>query len=84
MAEPSPMPPYERFGLDDHDSVEDPWNPPIWLDEEQPITVREPHTATWLAPQHDQLMSQRRIFGFKSGLRLEWRGQDRQYEEEQR
>jgi hypothetical protein len=31
-------------------------------------------------PQNDQLMSKRRVLGFKPALRLEWRGQDGQYE----
>jgi hypothetical protein len=29
-----------------------------------------------LLPQHDQLISERRVLSFKSALRLEWRGQD--------
>jgi hypothetical protein len=31
-------------------------------------------------PQNDQLMSERRVLGFKPALRLEWRDQDGQYE----
>jgi hypothetical protein len=37
-----------------------------------------------LTPQNDQLMSERRVLGFKPALRLEWRDQDGQYETEQR
>jgi hypothetical protein len=33
-----------------------------------------------LAPQNAQLVSERRIFCLKPALRLEWRGQDYQYE----
>jgi hypothetical protein len=33
--------------------------------------------------QNDQLMSERRVLGFKPALRLEWRGQDGQEEAEQ-
>jgi hypothetical protein len=40
------------------------------------IAVRKPDSAVHLAPQHDQLMSERRILGFKPALRLEWRGQN--------
>jgi hypothetical protein len=36
--------------------------------------------ATQLAPQNDQLMSERGILSFKPDLRLEWRGQDDQDE----
>jgi hypothetical protein len=38
----------------------------------------------YLAPQDDQLMSERCIFCLKPALRLEWRGQDGQYEAQQR
>jgi len=38
---------------------------------------------TFLAPQIDQLMSERRILGLKPALRLEWCGQDGQDETEQ-
>jgi hypothetical protein len=40
-------------------------------------------TPTFLAPQNDQLMSERRILGLKPALRLEWCGQDGQDETEQ-
>jgi hypothetical protein len=36
-----------------------------------------------LAPQNDQLMSERRVLGFKPALRLERQGQDGHYETEQ-
>jgi hypothetical protein len=41
------------------------------------------NTATQLAPQDNQLMSQHRVLSFKPRLRLEWRGQDGQNETEQ-
>jgi hypothetical protein len=37
-----------------------------------------------IAPQNDQLMSERRVLGFKPALRLEWRDQDGQHETPQR
>jgi hypothetical protein len=58
--------------------------PSIQLDEEQAIAVREPNAAVQLTPQHDQLMSEYRVLGFKPALRLEWRGQDGQDEADQR
>jgi hypothetical protein len=46
----------------------------IWR-EEPAISVREPGPAGHLAPQNDQLMSERSILSLKPALRLEWRGQ---------
>jgi hypothetical protein len=57
--------------------------PPIQLDEEQTITVREPDAATHLPPQYDQLMSERGVLRLKSALRLERRGEQSQEEAEQ-
>src|SRR6476660_3796365 len=57
--------------------------PAIKLDKEPAIAVCEPHTATQLSPQNNQLMSKRRVLSFKPQLRLEWRGQDGQNETEQ-
>jgi hypothetical protein len=54
------------------------------MDEEPAIAVRELDAAAQLALQHDQLMSERRILGFKPTLRLEWRGQDGQDEAQER
>jgi hypothetical protein len=46
-------------------------NPSIQLDQEQPIAVRELEATAHPPPQHDQLMSQRRVLCLKSALRLE-------------
>ena len=70
------MPTDKRFGLDDCDGIEDRRKPSIQLDEELAIAVREPNPATHLTPQHHQLVSERRVPGFKSALRLKRRGQD--------
>ena len=40
------------------------------------------NAATQLAPQNNQLMSNRRVLSFKPQLRLEWRGQDGKSETE--
>jgi hypothetical protein len=50
------------------------------LDKEPSIAVRKPDSAVHLTSQNNQLMSERRILGFKPALRLEWRGQNGQYE----
>ena len=50
------------------------------LDEEPTIVVREPGAATQVAPQDNQLVSERGILRLKPDLRLEQRGQDGQDE----
>ena len=84
VAKASPMPTDERFELDDCDDLQDRREPSIQLDEEPAVGVCELNAAVQLAPQHDQLMAERRVVGFKLALRLEWRGQDGQDETEQR
>jgi hypothetical protein len=65
------------------ENPQDCWKPAIQLDEEPAIKVREPNATTPPAAQDYQLMSQHRVLGFKSQLRLEWRSQDGQGEAEQ-
>jgi hypothetical protein len=50
------------------------------LDKEPTIVVCEPDLALHITPQNDQLMSENRILCLKPALRLEWCGQDGQYE----
>src|SRR5450759_4290 len=83
-AKAGPMPPHERLRLDDREDLQNRRKPPIQLDKEPAIVVCEPDPALHLTPQNDQLMSERRVLGFKLALRLEWRGQDGQYETPQR
>ena len=63
--------------------LQDRRKPSIQLDKEPAIVVREPDAALHLAPQHDQLMSERRVLCLKPALRLERRGQDAQDEIQQ-
>jgi len=70
------MPTYERLWLDDCENLQDRWKPAIQLDKEPAVVVREPNATVHFAPQNDQLMSERRILGFKPTLRLEWQGQN--------
>jgi hypothetical protein len=51
-----------------------------WLDQEPAIVACEPNPALHVTPQNEQLMSERCILCLKLALRLEWRGQDGQYE----
>jgi hypothetical protein len=82
-AEAGSVPSHEGLGADNRDGLENRWKPPIQLDEEQTITVREPDAATHLPPQYDQLMSERGVLPLKSALRLERRGEQSQEEAEQ-
>jgi hypothetical protein len=68
------MPTNQRLGTDNREDLQDRWKPAISLDEEPAIAPAQ------LAPQTDQLMSERGIFGLKPDLRFEWRSQGGQYE----
>jgi hypothetical protein len=76
--------PAHGLGSDDRENIQDRREPSIQLDQESAIAVREPDPPLHLAPQDDQLMSERCIFCLKPALRLEWRGQDGQHETQQR
>src|SRR6195256_2736839 len=71
--EAGPMPTHEGLGADDRDGLEDRWKPSIQLNQEQAITIREPDATAHPPPQHDQLMSERRVLCLKSAPRLERR-----------
>ena len=60
-AEAGSVPSHEGLGADNRDGLEDCRKPPIQLDEEQAITIREPDTSAHLPPQYDELMPQRRV-----------------------
>ena len=78
------MPAHQRLGADDCENLKDRREPTIKLNEEPAIVVRKLGPAPHLAAQDDQLMSERRILGLKSALRLEWQGQHSQNEADQR
>src|ERR1700761_1874546 len=56
-----PMPPHQRFRLDNRNDRQDRWKPSIHLDEEPAVAICEPSPAFQLTPQDDQLMSARCI-----------------------
>jgi|SRR5262249_55961056 len=59
--------------------------PSTQLDKEHAIAVRKPDAPMHYYPaQHNHLVTERSIFGFKSALRLKWRHQDAKDETEQR
>jgi hypothetical protein len=72
------MPTDERLGTDDRDDLQDRRKPSIQLDKEQAIAVRKSGAPMHHPAQHNHLVSERSIFGFKPALRLEWRNQDGQ------
>ena len=77
-AETRAMPSHQRLGSDGRHRLHDRWKPPIQLEEEQAIAVRELDTTAHLALQYNELLPQGGILCFKSGFRLERRGQQRQ------
>ena len=70
------MPTDESLGTDDRDDLQDRRKPSIQLDKEQAIAIRKPDAPMHHPAQHNHLVSERSIFGFKLALRLEWRHQD--------
>ena len=70
------MPTDERLWADDRDDLQDRRKPSIQLDKEHAIAVRKPDAPMHHPAQHNHLVSERSIFGFKPALRLEWRDQD--------
>jgi hypothetical protein len=79
-AKASPMPTHECPGTDNREDLQDRGKPAIQLNQEPAIIVRQPDPAMHLTQQNDQLMSENCILCLKSALRLEWCGQDGQYE----
>jgi hypothetical protein len=69
------MPPHQRLRLENCNDLQDRRKPSIHLEEEPAIVVGKPGPDGHLAPQKDQLMSERSILSLKPALRLEWRGQ---------
>jgi hypothetical protein len=83
-AETSAVPTQEGLRPDDGDRIQDRRKPPIQLDQEPAIAVRELDATSHPPPQHGKLMSERGVFRLKSAFRLEWRGEQSQQEIEQR
>src|SRR5438128_8337183 len=82
MAKAGPMPTHQGLRSDDSDGPEHRWKPSIQLDQEQAIPICELDATPYPALQHNQLMTERRVLGLKSALRLERR--DGQGQEEAR
>jgi hypothetical protein len=82
-AKSRPVPPQEGLRTHDDDGFQDRGKPPIQLDKEQAIAIREPDPFAHLTPQDNQLLSKRRVLRLKPAPRLERRGQLSQDETEQ-
>ena len=65
------MPTDERLRMDNREDLQERRKPAIQLDKEPAVVVCEPDPALHLTPQNYQLMSERRVLGFKPALRLE-------------
>ena len=74
------MPTHQGLRSDDSDGPEHRWKPSIQQDQEQAISVRELGTTAHPPLHHNQLMTERRVLGLKSALRLERRGEQGQEE----
>src|SRR5213083_970951 len=83
MAKAGPMPTHQGLRSDDRDGPEHRWKPSIQQDQEQAITICEPDATPHPALQHNQLMTERRVLGLKSALRLERRDGQGQEEAEE-
>src|SRR5262249_5518690 len=72
-AETRAMPAHQRLRPDDCHCLHDRWKPPIQLEEEQAIAVRELDPTAHLALKHHQLTSKRGILSLESADRPEGR-----------
>jgi hypothetical protein len=70
------MPSNNGFRLDNRDGVQHRRKQAIEPDEEQSVRHRQPRLRGRALAQHIQLMPQQHDLGFQSRLRLEWRDQD--------
>ncbi len=55
------MPSHQRLGPDGRHRLHDRWKPPIQLQEEQAIAIRELDPTAHLALKHNQLTSERSV-----------------------
>jgi hypothetical protein len=78
------MPTHDRLGPDDRDRLQDQRKPPVQLDEEQAIGIREMNATSYLALQHCHLMPERGVLRRKPALRPKGQGEQRQQKAEQR
>jgi hypothetical protein len=78
------MPTHDRLGLDDRDYLQDRREPPVQLEEEQAIGIREMNATAYLAPQHCHLMPEHGVLRRKPALRPKGQVEPGQQKSEQR
>ena len=78
------MPPDNGLRLDNRHGVQHRRKQPIEPDEEQSVRHRQLRPRGYALTQHTQLVSQQHNLGFQSSLRLEWRDQDVDEQDQQR
>src|SRR5260370_9918828 len=71
-AKAGPMPPHQRFRLDNRHDLQDRRKRLIHPDEEPAVVICEPSPALPLTNQDHPLMSENRIRSLKPALRLDW------------
>ena len=84
QSEPHPMPPDDGLRLDNRHGVQHRRKQPIELNEEQSVRHRQLRFRGYALTQHTQLVSQQHNLGFQSRLRLEWRDQDVDEQDQER
>jgi hypothetical protein len=67
-AKAGPMPTDKGLRSDDRDGLQDRWEPSTQLDQEQAIPICELDATAHPPPQHNQLMSKRRVLCLKPAL----------------
>src|SRR5262245_41105022 len=83
-AKASSMPTNDRLGPDNRNCLQDRREPPVQLDEEQAIGIREMNATSYLTPQHGHLTPERGVLRCKPALRPKGRGEQRQQKTDER
>ena len=78
------MPAQYGFGANNREGFKNRWKKLVELHEEPTVAIGQPRPALRLTPQHDELLSEDRLFRFKSAPRFEWRNKQREHKAEQR
>src|SRR5262249_53127127 len=73
-AKASSMPTNDRLGPDNRNCLQDRREPPVQLDEEQAIGIREMNATSYHTPQHGYLTPERGVLRCKPALRAKGRG----------
>ena len=63
-----------QYGLraNNREGLQNRWKELVELHEEPTVAIGQPRPALRVTPQHDELLSEDRLFRFKSAPRFEW------------